>query len=76
VVKGGLAMGAVGVGIGLVGAALGSRLLTSLLYGVGRLDPMTFVVVPILILASALGATWLPARRAVRIAPIEVLRGE
>jgi putative ABC transport system permease protein len=69
-------MAAVGIGIGLVGAAAGSRLLTNLLYGVGRLDPLTYVGVPILMLGAALLASWLPARRATRIAPIEALREE
>jgi putative ABC transport system permease protein len=60
-----------------VGASLGmTRFLASFLYGVTALDPMVFIAVPILLAAVALGAMWLPARRASRVDPIQALRCE
>jgi putative ABC transport system permease protein len=49
-------------------------LVTNLLFGVTGADPVTFVVVPVLLLAVALVATLLPARRASRVDPVEALR--
>jgi ABC-type lipoprotein release transport system permease subunit len=45
-----------------------------LLFGVTRADPVTYLVVPVAVVAGALVATWLPARRATRVAPGEALR--
>jgi putative ABC transport system permease protein len=70
----GLAVTGIGLGIGLALAAAGTRLLTSLLHGVSPLDPVTFAGVILLLAAVALLAGLLPARRATRIAPAEVLR--
>jgi predicted permease len=67
-------LAAAGIGIGLVLAAAVTRFLRGLLYGVGPLDPTTFIGVVLLLGAVALVASWLPARRAVRIAPTEALR--
>ncbi|HEX9760871.1 MAG TPA: ADOP family duplicated permease [Candidatus Acidoferrales bacterium] len=67
-------------GIGLVlgtGAAFGAaQLMSSLLFGVGATDPLTFVGVPIVLGAVALLACWLPAHRATRVDPIKALRYE
>ncbi|MDB4874994.1 MAG: permease [Gemmatimonadetes bacterium] len=65
-----------GVGIGLVGAALLSRMLQSLLYDVGTHDPLTFALVPALIVATALVASALPALRAARVDPLDATRAE
>jgi ABC-type antimicrobial peptide transport system permease subunit len=67
---------AISVGIGLVGAFAATRLLASLLYGVGAWDPITFGAIAILISLVAFLAAWLPARRAMQVDPIVALRTE
>jgi predicted permease len=67
-------LAAAGIGMGLLLAAAVTRFLRGLLYGVSPLDPTTFIGVVLLLGAVALVASWLPARRAVRIAPTEALR--
>jgi putative ABC transport system permease protein len=71
-----MALVAVGCTIGLAGAALGSRLLESLLFGVSRADPATYVGVTGLLAAVAFVASCVPARRAARIDPAIALRAE
>ncbi len=68
----------VGIGgiAGLLASLLISRALASLLFGVSPNDPLTFVAVALLLLVVALLATWIPARRATRIDPLEALRYE
>ncbi len=65
-----------GTAAGLLGAFFLARVLGSLLYGVSTRDPWTFVGVPLLLLAVALIATWIPARRATRVEPVVALRYE
>jgi putative ABC transport system permease protein len=65
-----------GVAIGLAAALAGSRLIESLLYDVGPRDPGVFFATTLTLLAVALLACWLPARRAARLSPIEALRTE
>jgi predicted permease len=65
-----------GVAVGLVGAGVAARLLGSRLYGVQALDPVSFAAVALFLSAVALLATWLPARRATRVSPLEALRAE
>ena len=72
----GLVLAAVGVALGLGGAAVLTRLMQSLLFGVGPLDPVTFVVTPLVLAAVAVLATYLPARRAAAVDPVETLRAE
>lgn len=66
----------VGIGIlgGLAGAFLLSRLIRSMLFGVGATDPLTFVLVPLVLASVALLAGYLPARRATKVDPVQVLR--
>ncbi len=70
----GLSLVAVGLVIGLVLSFVLTRFLQSLLFGVDALDPVAFLATPAILLAVAALACWLPARRAVRIDPIEALR--
>ncbi|HEX6966795.1 MAG TPA: ABC transporter permease [Gemmatimonadaceae bacterium] len=67
---------AIGTAVGLGAAAATTRVLRGLLYGIGPLDPVTFVVAPLVLVAVALVACWLPARRATRTDPIIALRAE
>jgi predicted permease len=71
-----LTLALVGIGIG-VAAALGlTRLMTSLLYEVKPADPATYVAVSVVLVAVALAASYLPARRAMKVDPVEALRWE
>jgi ABC-type antimicrobial peptide transport system permease subunit len=75
-VKHGAKLAFVGVTIGIV-AGLGlTRLMASLLYGVGPTDIVTFASVAIVLLGIALLACWIPARRAMKIDPMVALRHE
>lgn len=74
VLRGTAILAAVGVFAGIVGAAAGSGVLSSLLFGVSRLDPVTFIVVPLIVSVVALISSWLPARRAARAAPLAAIR--
>ncbi|MCY1075283.1 ABC transporter permease [Archangium lansingense] len=76
VVGRGLRLAAAGVALGLGGAVVLARGLSSMLHGVGALDAVTFMAVPALLGAVALLASWLPARRALRVPPHEALRSE
>lgn len=66
----------VGSLLGLAGALGLSRLLESVLYEVSATDPLTFIVAPVVLVLVSLMATWLPVRRATRVAPTEALRSE
>ncbi len=70
----GMLLTAIGLAIGVAGATLLMRTLSGLIYGVGTLDPLTFVAVPALLCAVALLACFLPARRAASVDPITTLR--
>ncbi|HET9949120.1 MAG TPA: FtsX-like permease family protein, partial [Longimicrobiales bacterium] len=70
----GAVLAATGLALGLAGAFALSRLLAAQLYEVGATDPATFAAVPLFLAGVALVATWIPARRATRIDPVEALR--
>ena len=66
----------IGVAVGLAGAIALSRLLTSLLYGVRAVDPMTYALVAVSLIAVAVAACWVPASRAMRVDPLVALRAD
>ena len=72
----GLRVAVIGVGIGLLGTLALSRLLQSLLYGIGPSDPVAIAGAALALLAPVLAATLIPARRAARANPVEVMRTE
>ena len=65
-----------GVGLGLIAAAIVTRWLSGVLYGVNPLDPVVFIGVSVLLALAALAASLVPARRATRVDPIIALRAE
>lgn len=65
-----------GIGVGLLTALGAAQLVRSTLYGVGPTDPVTFIAVPVLLGIAVLAAAYWPARRALRIQPLEALRYE
>lgn len=67
-------LSAAGVAAGVGGSFLLSRLVKSMLYGIAPYDPATLAGAALLLLAVALGASWIPARRAARVQPMEALR--
>jgi len=71
-----LRLAAVGVPIGLAGLAIAARFAGSMLLGVTPLDPLSYVLSAAAVVALALAAAWLPARRATRVDPMEALRTE
>jgi ABC-type antimicrobial peptide transport system permease subunit len=72
----GLALSAIGVACGLVGAAAVTRAMKSLLFEVRPLDPLTYTLAPAALIAAALLASYLPALRATAVDPIEALRAD
>ncbi len=76
VVRHGMELAGIGIGVGLVGAAALTRVMTSLLFGVSATDAFTFGIVPALLAAVAFAATVIPAWRATRVDPMVALRDE
>jgi ABC-type antimicrobial peptide transport system permease subunit len=76
VVRQGLSLTSLGVAIGLMGAAAASRALVTLLFGVSRLDPVTYLGVIALAAGVSAIACWVPAWRAARVDPAITLRAE
>jgi predicted permease len=75
-VRRGLVPVGVGVTIGLTGGVGFTRLMRSLLFGISPLDPITFIAMPVVLAAAAVLASYLPARRAAAVNPVETLRAE
>ncbi len=76
VIRQGMTLALIGLALGLAGALALTRLMTSMLYGVGATDPLTFSLVSLLLALVVLLACWIPARRATRVDPMVVLRAE
>ena len=75
-VGGGLRLSALGIAAGLAGAYIATRALTSLLYGVDPADATTFAAVAVLMVMVSAAASYVPARRALRIDPVQALKAE
>jgi putative ABC transport system permease protein len=74
VLKQGLRLALLGLGIGLAGAIALTRVMKGFLFGVSTTDPLTFSALALLLLAVALAACWIPARRATKVDPMIALR--
>ena len=75
-VKPGLVLASVGAGAGVIVAFLATRLMTAMLFGVSATDPVTFILVPLVLLLVAVVACLIPGRRATKVSPIRALRAE
>jgi putative ABC transport system permease protein len=76
ILKQGLALTLIGLAVGIAGALAAARAMSGLLYGVSAADPVTFVAISLMLLAVALLACYLPARRAAKVDPMVALRFE
>jgi putative ABC transport system permease protein len=76
VVRQGLALAAIGIVIGVAAALALSRVLSSLLYGVGAADPATYAVIVVGVAGISFVASYVPALRAARVHPARILRSE
>jgi predicted permease len=75
-VRSALVLTAIGVAIGLGTAAALTQMMKSLLFGISPLDPVTYITVPLVLVVAAALASYLPARRAAAVNPVEALRAE
>ena len=75
-VRHGVVLTSVGVALGVVAAVAVTRLMTSLLFEVSPLDPLTYVAVAVLLVMAAALASYVPARRASAVQPVEALAAD
>ena len=75
-VRHGVILTSVGVAIGVMAAMAVTRLMTSLLFEVSPLDPVTYVAVAVLLVIAAAVASYVPARRAYAVQPVEALAAD
>jgi putative ABC transport system permease protein len=75
-VREGLLLAGIGASLGMIAAAGLTRLMSSLLFGITPLDPLTYATVPVFLLMAAALASYVPARRATTVNPLEALRAE
>jgi predicted permease len=75
-VRHGLALAGTGTLTGLAAAAALTRLMKSVLFGISPVDPLTYTAVPLVLVAATVLASYLPARRAAAVDPVETLRAE
>jgi predicted permease len=71
-----LALAGIGIAFGVAGAAAAGRFIAAMLYGVRPGDPLTLVATVALLIGVAVAASWVPARRASRVEPVNALRAE
>jgi len=76
IMRQGMVQALIGVGIGRIASLMLTRLMKSLLFGVSPTDPLTFVLIALLLTSVALLACYIPARRAARVNPLTALRYE
>jgi ABC-type antimicrobial peptide transport system permease subunit len=76
VLRMGLRLLAVGIGLGLMGSIALGRVTATQLWGVSAFDPWTLISVPVLLLITGLVACWVPAQRAASVDPLVALRYE
>jgi ABC-type antimicrobial peptide transport system permease subunit len=76
VIRMGLRLVAIGVGLGLLASIALAKIIATQLWGVSPYDPWTLTCVPVVLLVTGLVACWLPARRAARVDPLVALRHE
>ena len=76
VVRQGMELTGAGIVVGLIGAAVLTRVMASLLFGVSATDLVTFSIVPVILAATVALACYVPARRATRVDPVVALREE
>ena len=76
VVAQGIKLGAIGTGIGLIGAIAVAKTISALLFGVDPIDPITIAATCTLLGTAVVLASYLPARRATQVNPVDALRSE
>jgi ABC-type antimicrobial peptide transport system permease subunit len=76
VLRQGLSLALIGAALGLAVALVATRVMSSMLYGIGHTDPVVYVAVAAVLLSVGALASYLPARRATRVDPVQVLRQE